>query len=99
MTRNTERRVEVAVPVHDKQARERLIDYFDIQFKDDAKGRRLLPSGYYTRVQSSREEPLNAQEYFIKQAVRLRYVPVEKKETFQDRLGRLFHFKKKGPQR
>lgn len=99
MTRNTERRVEVAVPVHDKQARERLIDYFDIQFKDDAKGRGLLPSGYYTRVQSSREEPLNAQEYFIKQAVRLRYVPVEKKETFQDRLGRLFHFKKKGPQR
>ncbi|MCF0246700.1 MAG: polyphosphate kinase 1, partial [Ileibacterium sp.] len=35
MTRNTERRVEVGVPIDDPKLKERLQEYFDTQFQDD----------------------------------------------------------------
>ncbi len=74
MTRNTERRVEVAVPVDDPELKQKLIDYFDTQFNDDAKGRKLLSSGYYTNIESDKDEPFNSQRYFMEQAKANRFV-------------------------
>ena len=37
MTRNTEKRVEIACPVYDEEARARLVSYLDIQLKDNTK--------------------------------------------------------------
>ena len=65
MTRNTTRRVEVAIPVRDPALRAHLEDMFQVQLRDTAKGRAQQPDGTYLRVQG---EPFNAQEYFCDQA-------------------------------
>lgn len=74
MTRNTERRVEVAVPIEDPELKKKLLDYFETQFSDDAKGRKLLSSGYYSNVETDRDEPFNSQDYFMQQAKENKFV-------------------------
>lgn len=75
MTRNTERRVEVGVPIEDPELKKKLLDYFEKQFEDDAKGRRMLSSGYYSRLESGRDEPFDSQKYFMEQAPLHKFVP------------------------
>lgn len=41
MTRNLDRRVEVAVPIYDKEIKEELIDFFNLQWKDNTAARIL----------------------------------------------------------
>ena len=65
MTRNTTRRVEVAVPVRDPDLRSHLEQMFRDQLRDTAKGRVQRPDGSYVRAEG---EPFNAQEYFCTQA-------------------------------
>ena len=65
MTRNTTRRVEVAVPVRDPQLRAHLEEMFACQLRDTAKGRVQQPDGAYVRQSG---EPFNAQEHFCDQA-------------------------------
>lgn len=65
MTRNTTRRVEVAVPVYDSDLRAHLERMFRDQLQDTSKGRVQRPDGEYIRVEG---EPFNAQEYFCDQA-------------------------------
>ncbi|MCD7737218.1 MAG: polyphosphate kinase 1, partial [Lachnospiraceae bacterium] len=69
MTRNTLRRVEVAVPVHDPALRKRLHGLFDLMLRDNEKARDQLPDGsYLRRTAAEGEKALNAQEYFLAQA-------------------------------
>ena len=88
MTRNTERRVEVAVPVDDPELKKELIEYFDTQFDDDAKGRKLLSSGYYTNIESDRDEPFDSQKYFMQTAKQNRFIrppePVREPEPVKE---------------
>ena len=65
MTRNTTRRVEVAVPVYDPGLRRHLEQIFRDQLRDTAKGRVQRPDGEYVRREG---EPFNAQEHFCDQA-------------------------------
>ena len=65
MTRNTTRRVEVAVPVRDAALREHVENIFRDQLRDTAKGRVQQPDGSYVRAQG---EPFNSQEHFCDQA-------------------------------
>ena len=67
MTRNTVRRVEVAVPVYDERLQNKLQDMFDIMLADNQKARYLDAEGNYHRV-INEEAPLNSQEYFYAQA-------------------------------
>lgn len=69
MTRNTLRRVEVAVPVLDTALRRRLTDMFQIMLQDNRQARELQSNGEYVRVQND-DHPLNAQEFFYQQAYR-----------------------------
>ena len=68
MTRNTERRVEVAVPILDKRLADRVYDIFNTCMKDNVKARELMSDGEYRRVQPNGELPLNSQIYFYEQA-------------------------------
>lgn len=68
MTRNTERRVEVAAPVLDKTLADKVCHIFNICMSDNVKARELKPNGLYERVSAEGSEPLNAQAYFYKQA-------------------------------
>ncbi len=60
MTRNTERRVEVACPIYDSEVRERIIRYLETMMSDNVKARLLDSSGKYKRVRDSRLPPPQA---------------------------------------
>lgn len=89
MTRNTERRVEIGVPILDPALKKELLDYFETEFEDNIKGRKLLPSGLYAHVDNGSEELINSQEVFIEKAEKMKYVP-QKPEARKPFLRRLF---------
>lgn len=69
MTRNTEKRVEIAAPVKSPELRQRIRDMFDILLRDNVKARILMPNGVYRKRQIPEgDEKLNSQEYFFKEA-------------------------------
>ncbi|MGN0669753.1 MAG: polyphosphate kinase 1, partial [Oscillospiraceae bacterium] len=68
MTRNTERRVEVAAPILAPALADRVCSIFDICMRDNVKARELKSDGLYERVSSEGKEPLNSQLYFYEQA-------------------------------
>ena len=65
MTRNTTRRVEVAIPVYDGALCQHLEQMFQDQLRDTAKGRLQDPDGEYVRAQG---KLFNCQEHFCAQA-------------------------------
>ena len=65
MTRNTERRVEIAVPIKDKEIRKELHRYLSLCLSDNVKARRLSSDGRYRRIKNT-GEPLNAQEELMR---------------------------------
>ena len=67
MTRNTLKRVEVAVPIYDEMTRIRITEMFSIMLQDNVKARIQGSDGIYRR-QKTDGEPLNSQEYFYAQA-------------------------------
>ena len=67
MTRNTDKRVEIATPVLDKRIAERIDAILRTMLADNVKARKLCPDGEYRRVETL-GEPLDAQEYFLKEA-------------------------------
>ena len=68
MTRNTRRRVEVACPVTDADARRKLHRILDACLSDNVKARLLLPDGSYTALPRP-GEPLDCQELLMREAV------------------------------
>lgn len=71
MTRNTEKRVEIACPVYDENIKARLVNYLDIQQKDNVKRRILKSTGDYVKPEKTSED-LCAQDYFINEALERR---------------------------
>lgn len=71
MTRNTERRVEVAAPILDSEIANRVCEMFNTMFNDNVKARELCSDGKYRRVSNEGKTPLNSQSYFYEQAYKL----------------------------
>ena len=69
MTRNTTRRVEVAVPVYDPALKSRLLENFRLMLNDTCKLRTQLDDGTYAKV-TSEERKFNSQEYFAENSYR-----------------------------
>lgn len=69
MTRNTERRVEVACPILDPALREQIFSIVQLQLKDNQKARQLYASGDYERLSAAGAEPFNSQEYSMRDRV------------------------------
>ena len=67
MTRNTIRRVEVAVPILDQQVRDRLEYVFEMMMSDDEKGKELTSKGLYVSRNLS-EAKMDSQELFYAMA-------------------------------
>ena len=65
MTRNQERRVEVACPVESPELRDFLWDYLERILADNVKARRLLPDGSYVPAGDGQGEPVNVQQYYL----------------------------------
>ena len=71
MTRNMDKRVEIAWPVLNEALRQEIISYFETCLTDTAKLRELLPDGTYTALRQfvrEGEQPFDSQEHLIKQA-------------------------------
>ncbi len=56
MSRNLDRRVELLIPIEDRDHQQRLIAMLNLSFADTLKRRTLLPDGSYLRAQSSTQE-------------------------------------------
>ncbi len=67
MTRNTERRVEVAAPIYDETLQKRIRDMFYKMLQDDEKGKEQDSEGVY-HSRKINEVPFDSQEYFYEQA-------------------------------
>ncbi len=67
MTRNTTRRIEVAVQVESDVLRRRISQMFGKMLADNVKGRLMKSDGTYIRRQP-RKNPVNSQEFFYEQA-------------------------------
>lgn len=67
MTRNTLRRVEVAVPIYDKDLKMQLEEMFITMLSDNQKARQEDSRGDY-EIAEAQETPLNSQEFFYEQA-------------------------------
>jgi polyphosphate kinase len=56
MSRNLDRRVEVAVPIYDKEIKEELIDFFNLQWRDNSAAR-ILDNDLSNIIKSQGEDP------------------------------------------
>jgi len=69
MTRNTQRRVEIACPILDPDIKDRVLWMLDIMFKDDTNAWDLFSDGrYILRDPADPDNPLNSQEFFTNEA-------------------------------
>ena len=68
MTRNTIRRVEVAVPIYDNDIRARVFRYFKTQINDNVKGRVLQSNGIYKKQKQDDFDTIDAQQIFFDEA-------------------------------
>lgn len=90
MTRNTEKRVEVACPIYDEQIKMRLVRYLNIMLADNVKAREMLSDGTYRKKQGG-ERQICAQEYFMKEALNAkRPVKMEEKKGVFARWKKFF---------
>ena len=82
MTRNMEKRVEIAWPILDKELRNQVLDYIDTCLRDTAKLRELKADGSYTKLGelAKPDEPkFESQDFLIKEAQRARAAAAEAK--------------------
>ena len=90
MTRNTEKRVEVACPILDENVKKQVNHYLDVMLADNVKARELHSDGVY-RKKEQKEPLINSQERFMKEALYARKtVTVEKRTSFAERVMRIF---------
>ncbi|MGN0144948.1 MAG: polyphosphate kinase 1 [Clostridium sp.] len=85
MTRNTEKRVEVACPILDDKLKARINDMIEIILKDNVKARELKSNGEYTK-KAIIGEKINSQENFITESLKnseIFTVLIQKEEKVQ----------------
>lgn len=89
MTRNTEKRVEVACPVYDEDLRARLNHMLQVMLEDNVKARVLDAAGTY--LKKGQGEPfVDAQEVFMQEAVRAAAVKKPAKRSIREVLFGIF---------
>ncbi len=71
MTRNTLRRVEVAAPVYDEALKARLLQIFEVMWRDNRQARDQQPDGSYVRRMPNGQPPLACQDWLYDEAYRL----------------------------
>lgn len=89
MTRNTEKRVEVASPILDDNIKRQINHYLDVMLADNVKARVLQSDGTYRKKEQT-EPYVNSQERFMKEAAYARKTAAESKPGFLQRLKSIF---------
>lgn len=65
MTRNTEKRVEIAFPIENRMLKERIISMLRIILSDNVKARKVNNKGDYERINAEGAELVDSQDYFM----------------------------------
>ncbi|GFI43915.1 polyphosphate kinase [Lachnospiraceae bacterium] len=68
MTRNTEKRVEVACPILDDSIRRQINHYLKVMLSDNVKARVMLSDGSYVKKKAA-EQPVDSQAAFMEEAI------------------------------
>lgn len=68
MTRNTERRIEIAGPILDGELRSRILNMLTVQLSDRRKAWEMEPDGNYHKLTPQGERAVNSQEYMMEWA-------------------------------
>ena len=91
MTRNTQKRVEVACPVWDLKVKKQLLHHLNVMLADNVKAREMQSDGSYRKKEQLKGE-INSQEIFMKEALQARSLEKKgkKRRTFK-RVKQLFH--------
>ena len=92
MTRNTEKRVEVACPVYDETIRKQLAHMLKIMLADNVKARELKSDGKYYMKEKGTSK-VNSQEYFMREAITVRHPEGRTKQSFVDKIRKIFRRK------
>ena len=92
MTRNTEKRVEVACPVYDETIRKQLTHMLKIMLADNVKARELKGDGKYYMKEKGTSK-VNSQEYFMREAITVRHPEGRTKQSFVDKIRKIFRRK------
>ena len=92
MTRNTEKRVEVACPVYDETIRKQLTYMLKIMLADNVKARELKSDGKYYMKEKGTSK-VNSQEYFMREAITVRHPEGRTKQSFVDKIRKIFRRK------
>ena len=69
MTRNLDRRVELLVPVTDRQCCDRLKSVLETYFRDNTNSWEMLPSGEYRLIDSDGDPPMRSQRVLYERAL------------------------------
>ncbi len=90
MTRNLNRRVEIACPIKDAQLRAQLQWILQSQLHDTAKASEMMSDGTYSRLHSA--APFDSQEYFMENSP---HIPAEREKGVRRIRSRLKKFAKR----
>lgn len=89
MTRNTERRVEVACPIFDPVVLQKINHILEVYFYDNLKARQLNSDGDYFHIQGNRM-PLNAQAFFCDEYAKAAIPKLRPENAILHRIKQLF---------
>ena len=90
MSRNLNKRVEIACPILDTDICLMLQKILDIELKDNQKASFLQPDGSYCRKKIDTEEPFNSQEYFMEHSLHKPEISMHNKPNlFKEMISRL----------
>ncbi len=67
MTRNTERRVEIACPIYDEDAKNRIYKLIEASLSDNEKARSLKSNKKYEKIKAENEQYFNSQQFLLEQ--------------------------------
>ena len=69
MTRNTEKIVEILVPIFEKTIKSQILDIVDVINNDNVKARKIAPNGELKKIFKAQDAPdVDSQAYFLNQA-------------------------------
>ncbi len=74
MTRNTEKRVEIACPILDEAVKRRIFDILQVQLHDNVKARLLQSDATYAKRSGAEYTAVDSQAYFMEEAVKAAHV-------------------------
>ena len=84
MTRNTEKRVEIAAPIKEIRLKKDILAYLELQMKDNVKARLIDQDGNLYKIEST-EEKIDSQDIMMQRAIE--EAPKKVEETPKDNKG------------